>query len=483
VSPNQLKRRAVKGAFWAILENVVVQAMALIIFVLMAKILGPARGGLILTAYMVTLLFSNTLIEGTATAIVRKADATDEDYDTCFSMCLGLSILSFLIVFAGAGAIAALLRTPQLGPILRGMSFILLFTGLSRTHTAWLMRNLQFRSLAIRSTVATTLGGAVGVGMALMGYGVASMVAQQLVQSVASTIALWVVTPWRPRLRFSLPIAKEIYAYGRHVAATGLTNFITQYSDVFFVTYLLGPAATGIYNVGKRIPNVLNSVLAGALQRVALPTFAQVQTDPDRLALAFFKAVSLSSTLSAPIFAGIGCVAPEVVDVLFGPKWSAAAPVLSLLAIVGYLTSIGYYNHSIFLASNRPHWQTFTTLIHASSTFIVYFSFAHFGLTATALAYTVRSIVIYPVSVGMALIVLGASARDYLKAIGPPLVAALAMAAVVTAGRLPLIHIPSIERLILLAALGAAAYGATMALIGRKEMREVVSTVSLLARP
>ncbi len=432
-----LKRRVIHGALWSLTENVALQGLTFVIFVVLARLLDPVTFGLLATASLFVQLFKATVCDSIATAVVSKAEPRQEDYDTAFILTVALSIPAFLVLILAAGAIARAFGSPSLTGVLQGVGIMLVFNGLSRTHEAWLTRGLQFKSLAIRSTVATVCGGTVGIVLAWMGQGVLSLVLQQVTFSLVSLLTLWTVTRWRPGLRFSRESALFIYRYSRHVAVTGVTNFVNQSSDVFFVTYFLGPAAAGIYSAGKRILTALNAVFAGALQRIALPAFAEVQSDAARMARAFLDAVGLTATVTAPIFAGLICLSDDLTHVLLGEKWMAASPIMAILAVTGFLQSLGYYNHGVMLAKAKPHWQTALTLVYAVTNVIAFILVSRYGLVAVALAFTVRTVVLYPVSVGCAVRLLPIGWLDYAKVTLPSIACATAMSiAVLAAGRM-----------------------------------------------
>jgi lipopolysaccharide exporter len=131
--------------------------------------------------------------------------------------------------------------------------FVLLLTGgLSRTHETWLMKHLQFKVLALRSLVAICIGGGVGIVMAVNGYGLLSLIAQQLITSVIGTVCLWLVTTWRPGFDTRWENIASLLRYSRHLSLAAVAAFADGQSDVFFSSWYLGPAATGVYNAAKR---------------------------------------------------------------------------------------------------------------------------------------------------------------------------------------------------------------------------------------
>ncbi len=105
---------------------------------------------------------------------------------------------------ACAGLAADFFKQPQLVPIIQWLSLSFTFSGLSGVQQAVLERQFDFKSLAIRSLLAVIIGGIVGVGMALLNFGVWSLVGQQLSSSLVQVLVLWRVSDWRPGFKFSV---------------------------------------------------------------------------------------------------------------------------------------------------------------------------------------------------------------------------------------------------------------------------------------
>ncbi|WP_413733285.1 lipopolysaccharide biosynthesis protein [Sodalis sp. RH13] len=319
------------------------------------------------------------------------------------------------------------MKIPGLDDVIRGTSIIILVSGLSRTHEAWLTHNLMFRPLAIRSVFSITIGGVIGIILAYKGYGVASLVTQQVITSLIAAVTLWIATPWKPSFKFSKSSVKEIANYSKHVSLGAVTNFTNQYSDIFFVSFFLGAAQTGVYSTGKRIVNTLNTVLSSALMRVSLPAFSRVKNDKPKFKVHYLNATFLTILITAPAFLGLCYLSEDIVRLLLGVKWIESVPVMQIVSLVGFVTSIGYYNHSVMFACDKPDWQAKLTLLYAISNVIVFYIFVRYGLVVTAWAFSIRTVALYPVSAWCALTLLDVTWSEYVKQLYIPILSSSAM--------------------------------------------------------
>ncbi|MFT4115741.1 lipopolysaccharide biosynthesis protein [Bradyrhizobium sp.] len=476
--PSDTQRSIVSGVIWSTLDSAVGQALTLAIYVIMARLLSPQIIGLVATGALALDFCRAVLIESIAVAVQARAQPKDEDYNASFWLIVGFSLLAAGLLFAASNAIERLSGLEDLAVVLKGFSIVVAVQGLSRTHEAWLTRNQVFRSLAIRSLFSITIGGAVGIVLASSGYGVLALVGQLVTTSLVSLVSLWTLTPWRPGFRFSRAEAVALISYGRYVALTGITNFANANSDLIFVTWYTGAAGAGFYSLAKRLVNAVSTVIGNALNRVFFATIAGLQHDRQASSKALLDFVTYTSLLTAPIFAGIAALSPDLMLTFFGAKWLASAPLLSIISVTGFLTTIGLYNHSVILAFGKPHWQTWLTLIYAASNIAIFIVAAPFGLVAIAVGYVVRAVLLYPLSAGASLRILSIAVRRYAMALMPALAGSAVMAAAVLGASAAFPALSPWLRLAALIALGAAVYLAVMLVIARPAVLQVWHEVS-----
>lgn len=472
-----------RGAIWSFLDLTMRQVLALLVFLVTARFVAPEAFGILAVSLLVVEGFRQITIESVGVAITSSNDPKDEDYNASFMIIAVISFISAALVYIFADFFGQLLDNPEIADTLRMVCILLATIGLSRTHEAWLARNFHFKALAIRSIGSIILGGTVGIIMAVQGFGLMALVTQQLVTAISAAILLWAYTDWKPRFKTKRENVVRLLHYSKHVAMTGVTNFTHGQSDIFFSSLYLGEAATGIYNAAKRVALAMNIIMSSSLNRIALPAFANIQSDNDKISAAFLQAVRLTSLCTAPVYAGIAIVAPEIVHILLGDKWAAAAPILAILMVNGYLTTIGQYNHAIMLTRNKPHWQTVLTTIYAIVNVVLFVVFGKYGLIALALAFVGRALFLYPLSAGAALKLLSISPLKYIQQIIPSIMAALIMV-----GGLEVLKIyiynpqNAFLSLLMFVPLGAVIYGISIFIINRKMVYDLIAELKSISK-
>jgi O-antigen/teichoic acid export membrane protein len=464
-----------RSAVWSIFEGGLAQLLTLGVFLVTAHFIPPSAFGLLATAMLLIDFFRQVVIEGIVTSVTTQEKPTDAEFNACFFLVAGASALVAIALFSFAPVIARLAGIPGLEDVLRPISALALTLGLSRTHEAFLSRNLKFRALAIRSLASILIGGTVGIVMAVSGFGLWSLIAQQLTTAVISLITLWTACSWRPRLNTNREALRHIFRYARHVSATGVTNFANNQADIAFTAYYLGPTNTGYYNSAKRIGLAMNQIIATSLNRVAMPTMARLKGDAERAGRVLVQAVGLTSTITAPLFAGIASLAPDAIHIAMGDKWEGAATILSIISLSYFLSTVGQYNQSMLLVKGKPHWQTLLTAIYAVVNISLFFVFVRYGVVALALAFTGRALLFSPVSIGLALKVSGVTWKAYLGGMLPPVIAAGIMGLSVALARHELLWLPPIARVCLLVPAGALLYFGLLFVINRRSVTELIT--------
>jgi O-antigen/teichoic acid export membrane protein len=470
-----------------VLQTLGSRAVSAIVFIILARVLGPTSFGLVALASVFVALMQVFVDQGFGQAIVQRPNLEPGHLDSAFWACLVIGIVLTTIGVGSAGILAELLDEPKLGPVLRVLSVSLLLASLSSTPGAILQREMAFRSLAIRQLVATLAGAVVGVGAALAGFGVWSLVAQLLGQSLVATVILWVAVPWRPGLAVSREHLRELFGFGSKVMGMNVMTFLNRRSDDLLIGAVLGAKALGIYSVAYRLLVLATDVLTMTIQRVALPVFARVQGDPLRLRSAVLQAVRQSLAAAAPTFLLMSALAAPIVHVFFGGTWDDAIPVLRVLALIGVVQAGMMIGATALIATGNPRKSLTLSMIDAASNVPAFVVAVHWGVLAVAAAYVIRGYLVVPISVRFLQGVVPVPTPDYVRAAGLPVGCAGVAAGIVAvlAAAMPG-SVPDIVTLSGLGGLGIGIYLTLLNLLDRafiiETRRNIVSALPALRR-
>lgn len=426
---------------WAFVMNAGQQGAAAVITFVLAGLLGPTAFGVVAMALVYLEFFHLFLGQGLAGALIQRETRDPLDLDTAFWMVMAATALLVAAAVGGAWFWASFNRTPELTAISLALAPTLLFKGLVVVHQADLQKQMDFRSLAIRSNVAVLAGGAVGLALALAGTGAWALVAQQLLTAFVDLVLLWWLSDYRPRLRFSRAVARELHGFGWRVLLNQIGVFASRRSDALVLGYFFGPAALALYRMAERLSQLVVEISTRPIAQVALPNFARLRTDRDALRRGVASAVKASSMLSIPAFVGLAMLA-EPVFALLGERWHDSAAVLRILCLLGVGRAMTLQIGALLQAVGRPGLLAAMTWAHAVATALG-LTLAGFwladrsgleqitGIAATRTA--IFALLYAPPYIAMMVGFSGVGWRQLLGALQPSAVAALAVAAAVAA--------------------------------------------------
>lgn len=422
-----LQQKAVKGVIWTTLQNWGGQALFFVTFLILARLLGPATFGLVSMANVFIHFVQALLGQSFADAIVQRKELEPEHLDTAFWSNVAIGVGLFAIGLISAPWIAIAFKQPELTPIIRYLAFSVVLNALSSTHQAILRRQLNFKDLAIRQLAGQSIGCIVAVTLAFSGFGVWSIVHQQIVSNLVGTILLWRMVDWTPRFRFSGRHLRELMNFGINVVGMNILVFISLRSDDLLIGYYLGPVALGYYTVAYRLLVTLTQLLTDTVRQVVLPVFSKLQDNPEKMRQAFYSATELVSFVAMPAFVGMAILAPELVFGLFGSEWEPSIPVMQLLAFVGLLRSLFNFSGAVIMSAGKPSWNLGLMTLDTLAKVLAFLIAVRWGINAVALGLLIATYAFAPIRLWVIKRLIHLNIIDYLSRYVPPLLSSVVM--------------------------------------------------------
>jgi len=298
------------------------------------------------------------------------------------------------------------------------------------------------------------------------------------------TATVWTGSPWKPGLAMSRRHFRDLFGFSSAVLGINVANFVSRRADDFLIGAFLGPVALGLYAVAYRVLLIMTEVLLRTVEGVTFPVLSRLGSDLDRTRRAYYMITQASAAITMPAFLGVAVLAPQIVEVLFGSKWTASAPVLSVLSLTGITLGIFYFNGSVFKALGRPGHALQQAVVNGAASVLGFTIAAQYGILAVAIAYALRSYLLSPYTIFMMKRVLGFPVGAYLLQFAAPAASALLMCAAMIVSRAYLDAVlDGAVLLVVLIAIGGAAYGALLRLTAPALARTLISTVATAAGP
>lgn len=478
ISLGQQVRSAV---IWRSGSQIAAQLVAWVSTFLVIRILDPQDYGLFAMA-QVMLTFLNMLNGyGLASAIIQKPQVTDHQVRQLFGMLLllngGLAALQFMT----APLVAAYFRQPMVADLLRVLALPYLFTPFIALPFALLGRAMDFRKQAHANLISAVAGAAAALGGALAGLGVWTLVLAPTVLFATRAVAMTIAARSWMRPSFDFRGAGDIGRFGAVMAASQLFWFLQNQADVFIAGRFLDPHWLGIYTTSLFLTQIFVAKFVPALNEVAFSAYARIQHDRAAVASAFVRAARIIMVAAMPFYVGLAVTADPLALTVLGDKWVETAPIIRILALaMPFMTLLILYTPACD-ASGRPGVGVRNGAIGAGIMTAAFLIGVRWGVTGLALAWVAAYPLYFAIASWRALPVIGARAGDLAKAVAPPVVAALAMGLAVTLVDRSLPALRPVPHLLILIAVGGAAYAAWMWTFSRGVIRELLAIV--LKRP
>jgi PST family polysaccharide transporter len=318
--------------------------------------------------------------------------------------------------------------------------------------------------------------------MAFAGFGVWSLVGQDLATNMAGVIILWGASDWRPGFKVSMKHYKDLLSFGVSIVGNHALTVLMRRSDSFLIGYFLGPTLLGFYTIGSQLLMVIIRLVTEVTNSVAFPAFSRIQNEPERMRRAFYNVTQYTSLFAFPIFIGLATLAPELVPVVFGEKWLPSIPVMQVLSLIGILQSVLFFNGSVIKASGKPSWQFGIMFLTAVCSVVGFLLVVQRGIVAVAASFVIVGYLLAPVSYIAVRKLIQIDFRTYLWQFMPSLFASFAMVAVITGLRYIFggqsLNVYLELAIYLLA--GALTYGLVIVFTARQLYQEVLNLVSLV---
>jgi PST family polysaccharide transporter len=370
MKPPTLREKTKRGLIWASAEAAARTLLQTGVLVILARLLTPEAYGVVGTALIIVGVSSIFSQLGVGPAIVQRKELEPRHLDAAFWLSIVFSLIVGGIVFLSAPLLADFCRMPELTPVLRVLSLVFPLTGVSVVSESLLQRELHFNVLARREVISYFIGfGVVGVVLALRGWGLWALVTANLVQTLVRTIILFAGQTWRPGFSCRKDACLDLFHFSTGLTVARLANYVaTNGGDNIVVSRYLGADAVGVYGRAYQLMSQPANLIGNVLEKVLFPAMAKVQDQREKLAAVYRKGVSLLATVMFPGSAMIYLLAPEIVQLLLGPKWVGVVfPLQIFSAALLFRTSMKMSN-SVIRASGAVWQMAWCQIIYAAAT-------------------------------------------------------------------------------------------------------------------
>lgn len=466
--------RALIGTFLMSTASISKLALQFLLIPILARLLGPKIFGLMSIA-MSFIMLANVLSDaGMGAALVRDNNPSRELQSTVFWLAVSCGASMAITVSLAALPLSTWFQQPQLAPVLWALAPILVLSSALSVSNATIIRTQRFEIFAAGDFGCAIASAAVGVAMAADGYGVWSLVGQQLVLWVAK--AAWVLgmTRFYPSPVIRLKLARPLLRFTFNNIAASFADFVGKSAPLLIVSRLLGVTAAGHYSMGYQLTRVADMVVSNPVNMV---TFSAVAVAPNRQAAANFITTGLRLLMTglAPLSVGLMLTADLAAPLLLGPKWNATAPVLAALAPGSLLVCVYGFSNSALLGKGRSGRMFKLTFLSSIAIAIATFVGARWGVEEGAAGFSAGAAVMLPLYVWSLAKVTRIPVTTLLSAAATSVSATAIMAGFVILARARSAGLDPALQLTIAVGTGIATYAGALFSIAGRQIRDDIS--------
>lgn len=391
-----LKSKSITGLFWSFAENFGLRIVSISTFFFLASMLNAKDFGLMALANTYIIFINIFVSQGFTGAIVQRKDITEEHLSSAFWGNVVIHTVFFFLSFFSAPLVAGVYKSPELIPMIRVLSFSFLISAIGKIHYSIHQRKFHFKILAIANLGGILAGSIIGIGAALGGLGIWSLVYQSLAQILIGNIIYWVRSDWSPKWIFSVRDAKEILVFGTQLMMNNLVHFTNRYADDLIIGYFFGMQSLGYYSFAYKIYNTVIDVVLLPVSRVLLPLFSSLQDDRGKFTYTYLTMTQINGYLSLLAFAGLGFVIPDAILLIYGAKWVPSTPFIQIFSLGGTFLFIYVLTEQSLISLGQVKQSILINLALGVSNMAIILFLIRYGMEAVAYTYLIRSVILLP---------------------------------------------------------------------------------------
>jgi len=346
---------AIRGSFWTLLSTVLTSLLHLALMGVLARYLNKSDFGVVAIIMLVTGFVQTFSDLGFSTVVMHRKVLTDLEFSSLFWVQMFIFVLMFFSLYIVTPLLSVFFNESLLNQLMPIALVGLIFTGIGKLYGTVCQKEKKFKILAIRNIVSAIISFIIGVGLVINGFGVYSLVGALVFQTAIMNIWNYIAGQTTYKIRFQLNInaIKPLTKIGLYQTGAQLLDYTFSRLDIILLGKFLGTESLGIYNLAKDLITKAVTLVNSIGNSVALPLFAEIQDDYNRMQINYCKLLSILSIIVMPILAIVGGGSLFVVDLLYGSNYIDVSPILTVFSIWGMFVCVGNPVGNIIVASGR----------------------------------------------------------------------------------------------------------------------------------
>lgn len=385
------KNDVARAIVWKFMERVGVNGITFVISLILARLLMPEDYGT-LALLNIFIQVSSTLIDGGfSSSLIQKKECSQSDYCSVFWFSFTFSFVCYLILFFLAPFISRFYNQKILVPVLRVMALTLIIRVFQCIPFVLVNKKIDFKITAKIAFVSNVTSGIIAIILAYNNFGIWTLVFQQIISVVISSLFYIIFTKWYPKFHFSLASLRSLFNFGSKMMLMVFSGAIFDNVYGIVIGKKFNSAALGIYNRGETFPKFIVNNVSGAMENVIFPTLSYYNDDNEKSLSIIRRFIKLSTYCVMPLMFGLFAVAKPMILVLLTDKWSDCIFFVRMFCIVYSLHPLRGASFSTLYAYGKSDTAMKFTLLRYAIIMLALVLSVPFGLKAMAIGFTIAT--------------------------------------------------------------------------------------------
>ena len=385
---SRLKGHLLRGGTWLGIGGVSEQLFRFARNIVLTRLLAPEAFGIMAIVYSTSYVVDSFAQIGMKEAIIQNPKGHEPSYVNSawwlgFVRGVGIYALMFTIApwvgsFYGHAELTPLMRTALLG---------IVFTGAQSPKAFVALKEMKFKKWTIIQSASGLLGSMIVVLLAFAVRSVWALAIGYAAENLIRCVVSYALCPFRPRAELDKDAVRGLLAFSRGVFGLSFLNLIFSRADIFVLGKMYPASDLGVYTMAVYLVQVPTSFVIGVLSQTLLPSFAQMQDDNSRMNGIVNRVTAILVILGLPALIFIVLSSSSILSVVYGPRYLAAASILTIAALVALVDIINNVITVIFYAIGRPQFHRRCVLVMAVVMLVlIYPAVKQFGLLGGQIA-------------------------------------------------------------------------------------------------
>ena len=320
---------------------------------ILSRLISPEETGVYSIGVAIAALTHAVRDFGVGNFLVKEVEITQVKVNTAFTVSLIIAVALGAVLAAVSLPVAAFYNKPEVANIIWITTGGLLLSPFSTVNMALMLRKHRFGAMLKVSMASAIVNAAVAIGLAWLGYGAKSLAFGALASSATLVLVSNFLCDERKVYRLSLGHWKQISRFGMHMTVFGLTEQLGGRASDLIVGKLVGFSAVGLLSRAGSLIGMVQDSIINSVMPVILTGMADDSRKSGDVVPRVLQSLGYLSVVMWPVLAVLSLSSHDAVLVLFGQKWTEAAPYMSLLCIGAAISTLSTMTGTICNATDR----------------------------------------------------------------------------------------------------------------------------------